>query len=152
MVAGFYTLSVGSVEAQAAPPRVIEGLARHPVPVMSLARLAVDQEHQRKGLVQTNALRQAQRKRVSGEGWIGILGQILATCIAYVVILVLFPISWRASNFYDCWDESACRADSETTALPVARQMSFCAGRAGWAPGAAGMGTIYSTRRLPSHP
>lgn len=49
-VAGFYSLTVGSIEIPEAPPRVAKGLARHPVPVMIPARLAVDQAHQGKGL------------------------------------------------------------------------------------------------------
>lgn len=49
-VLGFYSLAVGSVEREDAPHRVVKGLARHPVPVMILARLAVDHAHQRKGL------------------------------------------------------------------------------------------------------
>ena len=51
-VVGFYSLAVGSVEAENAAPRVVKGLARHPVPVMILARLAVDVKHQRVGLGQ----------------------------------------------------------------------------------------------------
>ena len=50
VVVGFYSLAVGSVDPEVAPSRVMKGLARHPVPVMILARLAVDKEHQRKGL------------------------------------------------------------------------------------------------------
>ncbi|MDO4796376.1 MAG: GNAT family N-acetyltransferase [Brachymonas sp.] len=49
-VVGFYSLAVGSVDAAVAPARVVKGLACHPVPVMILARLAVDVAHQRKGL------------------------------------------------------------------------------------------------------
>jgi len=49
-VVGFYSLAVGSVSPLNAPERVSKGLARHPVPVMILARLAVDTEFQRKGL------------------------------------------------------------------------------------------------------
>lgn len=49
-VAGFYSLVVGSVSPANAPGRISKGLARHPVPVMILARLAVDVEHQRQGL------------------------------------------------------------------------------------------------------
>lgn len=52
MVAGFYSLAVGSVALEDAPDRVTKGLARHPVPIMILARLAVDMTHQRKGLGQ----------------------------------------------------------------------------------------------------
>ena len=51
-VVGFYSLAVGSVDPESAPLRVMKGLARHPVPAMILARLAVDLEHQRKGLGQ----------------------------------------------------------------------------------------------------
>lgn len=49
-VVGFYSLTVGSVEPGDAPVRVIKGLSRHPVPVIVLARLAVDKSHQGKGL------------------------------------------------------------------------------------------------------
>lgn len=41
-IAGYYTLAYGSVEFESAPERMIKGLARHPVPVIILARLAVD--------------------------------------------------------------------------------------------------------------
>jgi len=44
-VIGFYTLVVGSVIHAQAPARITKGLARHPVPVMILARLAVDRTH-----------------------------------------------------------------------------------------------------------
>jgi GNAT superfamily N-acetyltransferase len=50
VVIGYYSLAVGSVNPGTTPARVMKGLARHPVPVMLLARLAVDKEHQRKGL------------------------------------------------------------------------------------------------------
>jgi len=50
LVAGFYSLVVGSVEPSSAASRVINGLAQHPVPVMTLARLAIDMNHQNAGL------------------------------------------------------------------------------------------------------
>ena len=49
-VVGYYSLAVGGVEHKAAPPRVGKGLARHLIPVMVLARLAVDQSEQGKGV------------------------------------------------------------------------------------------------------
>ena len=49
-VAGFYSLTVGSVKYEEAPHRVVKGLSRYPVPVMILARMAVDKTHQGKGL------------------------------------------------------------------------------------------------------
>jgi GNAT superfamily N-acetyltransferase len=49
-VAGYYSLSVAGIDHASAPVRVVKGLARHPVPVMLLARLAVDQGFQGQGL------------------------------------------------------------------------------------------------------
>jgi len=49
-VAGYYTLAYGSVEYEDASVRTKKGLARHPVPVMILARLAVARNFQRAGL------------------------------------------------------------------------------------------------------
>ena len=49
-VVAFYSLAVGSVEPGSPPTRIMSALARHPVPVMLLARLAVDKNHQCKGL------------------------------------------------------------------------------------------------------
>jgi GNAT superfamily N-acetyltransferase len=49
-VVGYYSLSTASVEYEHAPHRTKKGLARHPVPVILLARLAVDQTWQGKGL------------------------------------------------------------------------------------------------------
>ena len=40
-VIGFYSLAVGEVAYSDAPERLTKGLARHPVPIMLLARLAV---------------------------------------------------------------------------------------------------------------
>jgi GNAT superfamily N-acetyltransferase len=49
-VVGYYALAAGSVEREGAPERIRKGLARHPIPVILLARLAVDQREQGKGL------------------------------------------------------------------------------------------------------
>jgi len=46
LVIGYHTLSVGEVKYEGAPARLTKGLARHPVPVMLLARLAVDRRWQ----------------------------------------------------------------------------------------------------------
>lgn len=67
---GFYSLAVGSVEPISAPARVTKGLARHPVPVMILARLAVDTAHQGRGLgralLKDALLRTAQAAKIAG--------------------------------------------------------------------------------------
>jgi GNAT superfamily N-acetyltransferase len=49
-VIGYYSLAVGSVEYKQAPERVTKGLVHHPIPVMLLARLAVDHQWQNKGV------------------------------------------------------------------------------------------------------
>jgi GNAT superfamily N-acetyltransferase len=49
-IAGYYTLAVGQIEHDDAPPRLTKGLARHPVPIMLLARLAIATAWQGKGL------------------------------------------------------------------------------------------------------
>jgi GNAT superfamily N-acetyltransferase len=50
VVVGYYSLTVGGVEHRVAPERVSKGLARHLVPVMVLARLAVDLHEQGHGI------------------------------------------------------------------------------------------------------
>ena len=49
-IVGYYTLVVGHVEYSDAPERLTKGLARHPVPIMLLARLAIAISWQGKGL------------------------------------------------------------------------------------------------------
>jgi predicted N-acetyltransferase YhbS len=49
-VVGFYTLVVAQVEYDDAPQRLGKGLAKHPIPLMLLARLAVATSWQGKGL------------------------------------------------------------------------------------------------------
>jgi len=49
-VVGYYTLVVGEVAYEGAHERLIKGLARHPVPIMLLARLATSAAWQGKGL------------------------------------------------------------------------------------------------------
>jgi GNAT superfamily N-acetyltransferase len=50
IVIGFYTLTVGEVSYDNAPTRIKKGLARYPVPLMLLARMAVSQEWQGRGI------------------------------------------------------------------------------------------------------
>ena len=49
-VIGYYTLAVGHVTREEAPERLTKGLASHPVPIMLLARLAVDHRWQGQGV------------------------------------------------------------------------------------------------------
>ena len=69
-VVGYYSLAVGNVEPENAAPRVLKGMARHPIPVMILARLAVDLKHQGVGLgralLRDALLRTAQAADIAG--------------------------------------------------------------------------------------
>jgi GNAT superfamily N-acetyltransferase len=49
-VAGYYALATGGVERANSPGRIIQGVPAHPIPVILLARLAVDSSAQKMGL------------------------------------------------------------------------------------------------------
>jgi GNAT superfamily N-acetyltransferase len=49
-VAGYYSLAYGSVAQAEVPPSLTKGIGKYPIPVMILARLAVDQRDQGQGL------------------------------------------------------------------------------------------------------
>lgn len=63
-VIGYYSLTVGSVETLEAPKRVAKGMGRYPIPVILLARLAVDQEFHACG-IGTGMLKDAVRRVLS---------------------------------------------------------------------------------------
>ncbi|MGK9236681.1 GNAT family N-acetyltransferase [Inquilinus limosus] len=69
-VAGYYSLAVGSVGRAEVPSRIAKGLPRHPVPVMLLARLAIDKSEQGRGLgkalLKDALLRTAQAAEIAG--------------------------------------------------------------------------------------
>ncbi|WAR43358.1 GNAT family N-acetyltransferase [Methylomonas rapida] len=69
-VIGFYSLVVGEVAFGDAPERLTKGLARHPVPVMLLARLAVSTPWQGRkmgsGLLKDAMLRTLQAADIGG--------------------------------------------------------------------------------------
>ncbi len=50
VVVGYYSLAAGSVEKAAVPDRIAKGVPNHPIPVILLARLAVDRRFQGKGI------------------------------------------------------------------------------------------------------
>ena len=49
-VVGYYTLVFGQVTFEDAPERLVKGLARHPMPIMLIARLAIANDMQGGGL------------------------------------------------------------------------------------------------------
>jgi len=49
-IVGFHALTVASVEHARAPARIAKGMPRYPIPVVLLARLAVDRSVQGRGI------------------------------------------------------------------------------------------------------
>jgi len=97
-VAGYYSLAVGHVEQVDAPERLRKGLARHPVPVMLLARLAVDKNWQGRG-VGRSLLKDA------------ILRTLQAAEIAGVRALAVHAKDDEARRFYEEFDLIASPSD-----------------------------------------
>ena len=90
-VLGFYSLAVGQVEYSDAPERLRKGLAKHPVPVMLLARLAVHKDCQGKG-VGRGLLRDA------------VLRTLQASEIAGIRALVVHAKDDEAKRYYEQFD------------------------------------------------
>lgn len=69
-LAAYYTLAFGAVEHAAAPERIGKGLARHPIPLMVLARLAVSNNWQGQGvgsaMLKDAVLRTLQAAEIAG--------------------------------------------------------------------------------------
>lgn len=70
-IAGFYTLVVSEIAYEDAPERLTKGLARYPVPVAILARLAVSVDQQGKG-VGAGLLKDAMKRTLQAADIIGI--------------------------------------------------------------------------------
>jgi len=69
-VAGYYTLAAASARREDTPARVAKGLAAHPVPVILLARLAVDTTEKGRGLG-TGLLKEALLRSVQAADIVG---------------------------------------------------------------------------------
>jgi GNAT superfamily N-acetyltransferase len=70
-VVGYHSLAVGQVSREEAPERLTKGLARHPVPIMLLARLAVDRRWHGQGVGKA-LLRDAMQRTLQAAGIAGI--------------------------------------------------------------------------------
>jgi GNAT superfamily N-acetyltransferase len=73
---GYYTLAVGAVAHADAALRLTKGMARHPVPVMILARLAVDRRWQKQG-IGSGLLKDAMRRTTQAAEIAGIRALIV---------------------------------------------------------------------------
>lgn len=70
IVIGYYSLAPASVAVEEAPSRVMKGQARHPVPVILMARFALDQAEQGKGFGKA-LLRNAFSRALAGADTVG---------------------------------------------------------------------------------
>jgi GNAT superfamily N-acetyltransferase len=91
IVVGYYSLATGEVAHEAAPARVTKGMARHPIPVMLLARLATDVTWQGRGLGAA-LLGDAMRRTLQ------------AADIAGIRALVVHAKGEKARRFYEHFD------------------------------------------------
>jgi len=90
-VVGYYALAVGSVEQEVAPEPVKKGLAKHSIPIMLLARLAVHRHWQKRG-VGAALLKDA------------LLRTLQAADIAGIRALVVHAKDDAARQFYEHFD------------------------------------------------
>jgi predicted N-acetyltransferase YhbS len=89
-VVGYVSLTTGSIRHESAPRNFVRGMPRHPMPIILIARLAVDRRHQRKRLgsrLLAEALRLA----------------VVASDTAAARLLVVGAIDERAAAFYRRW-------------------------------------------------
>lgn len=86
-IAGYYSLTVGQVDSAEVPSRIGQGMGRHPIPVVVLARLAVATVDQGRG-IGTAMLRDAIRRSLSIAEQAGIRA------------LLTHPIDEDAARFY----------------------------------------------------
>ncbi len=90
-VVGYHTLAVGYATQQEAPARLTKGLARHPVPIMLLARLAVDRRWHGQGIGKA-LLRDAMQRTLQ------------AADIAGIRAFAVHAKDEEARNFYQKFD------------------------------------------------
>ena len=86
-VVGYYSLTVGQVDTAEVPPRVSKGMGRYPIPVVILARLAVSNSYQGRG-IGLAMLRDAIRRTLTISEQAGIRA------------LLTHPIDDDAAHFY----------------------------------------------------
>jgi GNAT superfamily N-acetyltransferase len=97
-IVGYHTLAVGQVILEDAPDRLKKGLARHPRPIMLLARLATDRRWQGRGV--GKALLQDAMQRT-----------LQAADIAGIRALAVHAKEEEARRFYEHFDFVPSPAD-----------------------------------------
>jgi GNAT superfamily N-acetyltransferase len=98
VVIGYYSLAVGQIENSDAPERLQKRLARHPVPIMLLARLTVAKNWQKQGVGRA-LLRDA------------VLRTLQAADIAGIRAFAVHAKDEQARRYYEQFDFVASPAD-----------------------------------------
>lgn len=97
-VAGYYSITAGSIAHESATRRAAQGLARHPIPVALLARLAVHSAEQGKRLGE--ALLKDAMVRIER-----------ASDILGIRAILVHAIDERARSFYERYEFEPCPDD-----------------------------------------
>jgi len=104
----YYTLVAGQAEHAAAPAAVTRGISRHfPIRICLIARLAVDQRWQGRGLGSA-VLRDALRRTLGAAAEIGIRA------------VLVDAIDENAAAFYRSYGFERASADGRTLMVPIA--------------------------------
>jgi len=90
VVAGYLSLTTGSIRREDAPKRYARGMPRHPIPTILIARLAVDHRYQRRRLG-SRLLAEALHRAVT------------ASDVAAARLVVVDATDDRAAAFYRRW-------------------------------------------------
>ncbi|MGH8908654.1 MAG: GNAT family N-acetyltransferase [Egibacteraceae bacterium] len=96
---GYYSLTMGSVTREEAPRRLVRGLPAYPVPVVLLARLAIDQKWQGQGLGISLLYEAVHRAMLAAEH-------------AAARLIAVDPIDGHARAFYARWGFRAVEGDT----------------------------------------
>jgi GNAT superfamily N-acetyltransferase len=89
-IVGYYSLTMGSVTIADAPRRLIRGLPRYPVPLVLLARLAIDETEHGQGLGMSLLFEALHRASLAAEH-------------AAARLIAVDPIDDNARRFYLRW-------------------------------------------------
>jgi len=105
-IAGFYSLVYGQVERELAPEEITKGMPKHPIPLLIVARLAVDQKCQGLGLGKS-LLRDAMVRAIS------------AAEIAGLRAVVVHAKHEEAAQFYEHFGFLSSLDDPLILMLPI---------------------------------
>ncbi len=98
-IVGYYSLAMGSVERAAAPRRLVRGLPCHPVPMVLLARLAIEQSSQGQGLGLSLLFEALHRASLAAEH-------------AAARLIAVDPIDDSARRLYERWGFKPVEGDA----------------------------------------